>query len=388
MTPAALPVRTSLVDVSKLLAGPFAELEQVTTRSIGGAAVATVRILARTDGTFPRLWIVATPYACRGAAATDVLGFLGPSQNHDEPPSLDDQLSDRTEVVKLLVYAAAMLGSGAHPAASVAGTNLRDHFLDADVNPKGFLLAKGLARAVVDSGKHAILAVPVPARRSHNAAATRSLRALLADVHRFATAAGDAHPPVMGDAVHTAEVDSPQYAIAAHSRGALALWGEPDPGQSGPHARSTVYPGALRGAAKGDYTDLFLFEPLYASAHLDALAGGAAKRVVFIGFDPKTVSGPSRIASGMPSLAGRVARLPVTPPGEAPAETAALSALEARSPSLQHALSTLSSPPTGSVLLFALKHQACTWSGDRAGVAGGPELHYLRQALGGSGLRP
>jgi hypothetical protein len=214
--------RVALVDVSGLLREFKALMDQMAPRAGGRSLASTPRILARTDGVLPQMWIVATPDICQGVSATDVLCYLGPSQNHGSPPPLEKQLTDAATSGALLRYGAVILGTGIHagPLIAIDGA-LAEHF-----TPGNIILAKGLEKAMIRSEKHAILAVPVPvpANRSHNSAATAALPGLLADVHRLIHAVGDAHPPLTNDGeTASTGVAAPQYALAAHSRGALAI---------------------------------------------------------------------------------------------------------------------------------------------------------------------
>lgn len=383
-------VGTSLVDVTGLVPGFGQQMDRMAPRAGGGSLASTPRIFARTDEVLPQLWIVATPDVCQGADATDVLCFLGPSQNHKKPPTLGQQLSDPATTMALVLYGAVFLGGGTPDGGGLGVPWLMDHFA-----PGNIILAKGLEGALVASGKHALIAIPVPANGSHNAAATAALPGLLTDVHRLVVAVGDAHPPLLpGNLEQVANsVAAPRYALAAHSRGALGIWGEPDPGHEsqGALAPTTRRPGALR-AGPDAFTDLLLFEALYATARLDALAGTGSTRVVFIGYDPKTVSVPfakARNSLLMPRLASRVSRLPIpsSVPGEKPPESASLDQLKAHSRSLMHALAALPAVPTDPTELFLLKHQLCTWSGDDSGQPGAPEQHFLTQALKASNVR-
>lgn len=372
-------VGTSLVDVTSLIPAFGNQLARMAPRAGVGHLASTPRIFARTDDVLPQLWIVATPHACRGADATDVLCFLGPSQNHGKPPPLAEQFSVLATTAKLVAHGAVMLGGGTPDGGgnSPPTARLMDRF-----TPGNFILANGFEAALVASGKHAVFAIPVPANKSHNVAATAALPGLLSDVHRLVVAVGDAHPPSGKKLV------KPQFALAAFSSGALAVWGEPDPGHRGPLAPTTRHPGALR-AGPAAYTDLLLFEGLDATAHLNDLVRTGSTRVVFIGYARSTVALPFAKAKLMPKLASRVSRLPnpSTVLGEKPPELAPLDQLKAHSPSLAHALAGLPAPPVQPNDLFVLKHHLCTWSGDDGGVLGAPEQHFLIQALKGSKLR-
>ncbi|WP_331758651.1 hypothetical protein OG225_40985 (plasmid) [Nocardia sp. NBC_01377] len=372
-------VGTSLVDVTGLIPVFGQQMARMAPRAGGGHLASTTRIFARTDDVLPQLWIVATPHACRGADATDVLCFLGPSQNHGTPPPLAEQFSVLATTAKLVAHGAVMFGGGTPDGGgnTPPTPRLMDRF-----TPGNFVLANGFEAALVASGKHAVFAIPVPANKSHNVAATAALPGLLADVHRLVVALGDAHPSSGKKLV------KPQFALAAFSSGALALWGEPDPGHRGPLAPTTRRPGALR-AGPDAYTDLLLFEGLDTTAHLNDLARSGSTRVVFIGYARGTVAVPFAKSKLMPKLTGRVSRLPLpsTVPGEKEPESAPLDQLKVHSPSLAHALAALAAPPALPKDLFVLKHHLCTWSGDDEGISGAPEQHFLLQALKGSKLR-
>lgn len=368
--------RVALVDVTGLLRD-FRTMMGMMAPRAGGGLAATPRILARTDGVLPQVWIVSTPDICQGFSATDVLCFLGPSQNHGPPPPLEKQLTDAATSGALMRYGVVILGTGTHAGPlNAIDDAMADHFTAGNI-----ILAKGLENAVVGSGKHAILAIPVPANRSHNQAATAALPGLLADVHRLIHALGDAHPPLI-DGEHAATgVAEPQYGLAAHSRGALAVYGEPDSGHHGPTAPTRQRPGALA-AGPDAYSDIILFEGLDASRHTDALLRTRTTRISFIGFENSTVTAPFETLAKA-GLTGRIHRFPVKTPSLSPD----LVELRGHSPSLDHALSALPAVPTDRDAVRAILHQVCTWSGDDGGVAGAPEEHFLTQALKVSRLR-
>lgn len=380
-----LVVKTSILDITDLVPGFEQQMKKMAPRKAGSLA-SKLRIFARTDGVLPMIWLVATPDSCQSAPATDLLCFLGPSQNHGKPPTLHERL---TAPQDLIDYGLVMLGSGT---ADGGGRTPPEPVLKDTFTPGDFILAKGFEKALVASGKHAALAIPIPANKSHNDAATAKLPGLLADVHALIVAVGDAHPPLVPNDTEkcAAPVARPQYALAAHSRGGWGIWGEPDQGQErkGGLATTNLHPGALA-AGPHAYSDLILFEGLNVTDRLDRIARTGTARVIFIGYDPNTVTVPHGRALSMPDLSGRVKKLPVpsTVAGEKPPETAPLSQLAAHSPSLAHALTGLPSPPTDADDLFKLKHQLCTWSGDDGGSSANPEKHFLTQALELSSLR-
>jgi len=368
--PAVFVVRTGLVDVTGVIPEFKAQLDALGPRVGGAPETSQVRILARTDGTLPQFWYVATPHACRGADRTDVLCFFPPSQNHKGiPRSVVEQIQSNSLREFVIADGALMLGAPTHDGGGRGIARLTDHF-----TPGNVIIARGLERALLASGKKAMIVIPRPANTSHNVAASGVLPGLLTDVHHVITALGDAHPSLVdGDQEHVqTAVARPKFALAAHSRGGLAIWGEPGRPAS---------LGALA-AGKDAYTGLLLFECLDVARNLDQLRRSSA-RVVFIGFDHNTVSGPFGAATSIPALAGRVHRLPVAPAGGAAPEAATLSELADRSPSLAHALTGIATPPQD---LFLLKHQLCMWSGDRGGHASEPEAHFMTQALAKSGL--
>lgn len=362
-----LVVRAGLVDVTGLAPEFTERLEKLNPRASHKPFASTARILGRTDGTLPQFWYVATPHGCRGAPATDVLCDLPPAQNHQGIPSpVDIEITAAHLRDAVIDYGVLMLGTPTHDGGGRGIPEFTDHFTYPD-GKLNVILARGLESALVASGKHALLAIPRPANLSHNLAATGALPGLLSDVHKVITALGDAHPPVVPsdpEQVQTS-VASPRFALAAHSNGGLAIWGKPG-----------GRPGALA-AGKDAYTDLLLFEALDVQGNLHKLKASSA-RVVFVGFNRETVSGPFAALEKI-TVAGRVHRLPVTPAGAKAPEVASLDELATRSPSLALAKTGL---VAGRALdEFQLKHQLCIWSGDMAGKTSGSEVHFMTQAL-------
>lgn len=103
-----LVVRTSILDITHLVPGFEQQMGKMAPRKTGSLA-SKPRVFARTDGVLPMIWIVATPDSCQGAAASDLLCYLGPSQNHGKPPTVHERL---TAPQDLIDYGTVMLGSG------------------------------------------------------------------------------------------------------------------------------------------------------------------------------------------------------------------------------------------------------------------------------------
>jgi hypothetical protein len=366
-------VRTWLVDVTGLVpSGTPADL------GLNPANVSIPRVLARLDGVVPAFWLTCTSARCRGTSRTnDVLCFLTPPQRAELPADLDAQLGPR--VGELVERRAVFLGRGSH-----AGTPLRafDHFEPpaSGTTLPFMLLSRGWDQAVIDSDRHVVLVLPVPAEKTHQRAETEDLPALLADVFALLVALGDVAPPP------GQSLDRPRLGLAGHSfGGASAL-------------------NAL-GASPAAYSDVLLFEPTGVGTALGALQRSRAS-VCLIGFNDETVRLRAALA---PKLGSRLRFLPAGYPGDNPA-AAPLASILARSPndvpdanprSLTHAFKALPSfdesriePSIGKSAThrYVMLHQYVVWGGDTAGVTtpapgGVAESHFLTQALRGSTLR-
>jgi hypothetical protein len=355
------------------------------------AAVANgtmVRYLARTDGRDPTFWITCTPKACRRAPATDVLCMLTPPKD-TLPTNLSTHLTPgSTESNDLVSRRAVFLGQGVDSLVPPP-TSARDHqawFLDhctsAGAGVPNFVLARGWEQALVDSGRHVSLVLPVPADGKHNEAAGKALPGLLEDVHRTLQAIGDVTPPT------GVTLGKPQFAVGCHSIASADAF-------------------QALGAAPRAYSDAFLMEPTVIGANLAVLRTSSA-RICLIGFTRELVGKPLADLKAMPGVAGRVRIVPKNYPDDRP-DKAPIPLIVNRSPdvaalrnprALKHALSPLLTPPlleweprvlvgSGGRKLFErfeMLHQYAVYGGDDEGTLQ-PQRHFLTQALLGSSLR-
>ena len=339
------------------------------------AVPTSVRVLARTDGKFPLHWITATPAICTSSKDTDVLCFLTAPQG--APPDRDDtdlfvKVGGTARLAaRVMIFLAGGLHDDTLPAPG------RDHFArahnptDADWRNKpnpNVTLPRSWESALVSSGRHVVLALPVPSGSSHNAAGTAALPTLLADVHAALVAIGDIAAPD-GSAVSR----RPLLGVAAHSNG-------------GPSLFSAVAASPLA------FREIWLFDTNDTAKNLPSLARASTASVLFAGFDAGRVVAAHAVASGMVSLRGRIRRLP----DPALPSTATPAALAASSSTLTHALegggvaSPASSWTPGVVKLpggetfverFEVLHQQIVQGNDADG------RHYLAKALTNSTFR-
>lgn len=373
-----LIVNTRLVDVTALQPRFTGALAVLNPRQAGLPPNSVPRVLARTDGAVPALWITSTPDACRARAGSDVLCLFAPPQGSPAALPIDQQLAD-PQAVRGRV--AVFLGSGVHATAPPPGTErFLDHFTPFGAGLPNFVLARGLEAAVVASGRPVALAMPVPAANSHNQAAGPELPGFLKDVHRTLHALGDIAPPVTGPNEATAAVEAPGFGIAAHSNGGPALF-----------AALTANPKAFK--------EIMLFEAQETAKNLPALFRAKGAHVCLAGFAPATVGGIAGAVTGVFGAANvlRLPNPPSYPPNGATPETATIAQLVARSATLRHAIEPLATPAESWVPRtltiagkpvserFELLHQYCMQGADTDG--GGAELHYLTQAINGSRLR-
>jgi hypothetical protein len=366
-------INTNTVDATKVQPLLFNLLNTRVSRPVPQA---NVRVLARTDGKLPLHWLTATPPGCTAFADTDVLCFLTAPQK--SPQDLDDTAFFVTAAgfSPLAVWLATFLGGGRHD--DTLPPRLRDHFARAhdpadalwpNQRIPNVVLARGWEAALISSGRHVVLAMPFPSSSSHNAAATSELPTLLSDVHATLVALGDIAAPA-----GTAVTRRPVLGIAAHSNGGPALF-------------------AAVAASPKAFKELWLFDTNETAPNLPTLARASAANVLFAGFDAGRVVAAHAVASGMPSLSGRIRRLP----DPAPPSNATPAALAASSPTLTHALegggvaSPASSwtpgvvqlPATGETFVerFEVLHQQIVQGKDADG------RHYLTKALASSAFR-
>jgi hypothetical protein len=324
---------------------------------------------------FPLHWVTATPASCTAFTDTDVLCFLTAPQR--SPPDRDstDLLVTRAGVATIAVPLAIFLSGGLH-SNTFKPARLRDHFARAH-NPAdpvwtnqpkpNVVVARSWESALMSSGRHVALAMPVPSSSSHNAAATAELPTLLFDVHATLTAIGDIAAPD-GSVVN----ERPLLGIAAHSNGGRALF-------------------SAIAASPTAFKEIWLFDTNDTARHLPTLARASTAKVLFAGFDAGRVVAAHAAASAMPSLSGRIRRLPdpALPVSATPAALAASSSM------LTHALEGggMAVPasswtpgvvhlPTGETFVerFEVLHQQIIQGNDADGN------HYLTKALTSSGF--
>jgi len=367
-------IDTSVVDVTTVQ--PLI-LKLMLNKLTRPATQANVSVLARTDGKVPRHWVTATPPGSTSFANTDVLCFLTPPQNSPKIP--DDTPATFTTargIAALSVRAGIFLPRGKHDS-TLLGVE-RDHFSRARVptdagwpnkETPNVVLPRGWESALMASGRHVALAMPVPAAGSHNGAGTAALPALLSGIHGALVAIGDIAGPD-GSVLNL----RPLLGVAAHSNGGPALF-----------TAVAASPQAFR--------EIWLFDTEVSAKNLVTLAKTGTARVLFAGFDSRPVVTAHTTASGMASLKGRIRRLPdpPLPPKATPAALAASSSI------LAHALeggglaSPASSWTPGEFLVvstgqkfrerFEVLHQQIAQGNDADG------LHYLTKALTGSVFR-
>ena len=230
------------------------------------------------------------------------------------------------------------------------------------------MLPRNWESALVSSGKHVTLAMPVPSSSSHNAAATAELPSLLSDVHATLVAVGDIAAP------NNSALTPPLLGVAAHSNGGPALF-----------SAVAVSPAAFR--------EIWLFDTNDTAPALPTLARAKTASVLFAGFDAGRVVAAHAVAAGMPSLSGRIQRLP----NPAPANNATPAALAASSSTLTHALESggmatpasswtpgvVPLPLTGETFVerFEVLHQQIVQGNDA------DSRHYLAKAIASSAFR-
>lgn len=392
-------INTNTVDLSKLepllldfLQPPPGEDHEVTKkkpRFLRPAEPANIRVLARTDGKFPLHWVTATPQSCTSFADTDVLCFLTAPQRAGLDRDDKDFFREKEIIngvstplsTKLIVWFSTFLGKGLHNDDIVA--RFRDHFARPN-NPNdkfwknmpfpNFVLARSWEHALTASGKHVALAMPFPSKPSpeqapsHNKAATALLPSLLSQIHATLIAVGDICAPA-GLTVNR----RPLLGIAAHSNG-------------GPSLFSAV------AASRKSFKEIWLFDTMATDLKqpmqdLQTLQKASGANIVFAGFD----SGPPVLklyaaAQGMPSMKGRIRKLPDLPLDPAPLTLVGSSTL------LRHALEgggvsahpetwkadlVVSRPPPNKPFIerFEVLHQQIVQGNDTDGQ------HYLTKAL-------
>lgn len=366
-------IDTSVVDVTTVQ--PL--LLKLLNKLSRPATQANVSVLARTDGKVPRHWITATPPSSTSFANTDVLCFLTPPQ--DSPKIPDDTPARFTTprgIAQLSVRAGIFLPRGKHD--NTLPGPARDHFSPAraptdagwpNKETPNVVLPRGWESALMASGRHVALAMPVPANGSHNGAGTAALPALLSGIHGTLVAIGDIAGPD-GSILSL----RPLLGVAAHSNG-------------GPELFKAV------AASPQAFKEIWLFDTEVSAKNLVTLATAGTARVLFAGFDSRPVVTAHTKASGMASLKGRIRRLPdpPLPPKATPAALAASSRI------LTHALeggglaSPASSWTPGEFLVvstgekfrerFEILHQQIVQGNDADG------FHYLTKALTGSVFR-
>jgi len=359
-------INTNTVDVTHVQPLLFNLLNRLARPT----PISNVRVLARTDGKLPLHWITATPATCTSFADTDVLCFFTPPQ--ESPQDRDDTalLVTPRDFAPLAARLAVFLADGLHD--NTLPPKGRDHFARAH-NPSDSLwrnkpipsvvLPRGWESALVASGKHVTMVLPVPSGGSHNGAATAALPALLSDIHAALVASGDIAAPAGGFGI----TRRPQLGIAAHSNGGGALFG-------------------AVGASPKAFQEIWLFDTNPVQRNVSTLGRATTAQVLFAGFDPGRMTAPHTAASVMKSLGGRVRSLPypqvlsTDPPA----------ALAASSSKLTHALEGggMATPasnwkpgvvvlPTGETFIerFEVLHQQIVQGNDADG------LHYLTKAL-------
>jgi len=353
-------IRTDVVDataVQPLLLGRLIVLR-------GPEPHANVRILARTDGKLPLHYICATPPASSSAAATDVLCFLTPPQGSAVDVDADEGLLNAAKVLVFGDHTAIFLGTGLHD--DRLKPRARDHFSPGSLRPN-LVLPRRWEEALMASGKHVALVLPVPSSGSHNTAASGDLPAQLGQVHAALAALGDIAAPA-GSAP-----SAPLLGLAAHSFGGPSLFA------------------AVKQSAKSAFSEIWLFEALSAAQNVETVARTNGARILYAGYSRSSVEEASAAARRHPALTGRVTRLPdpPPPPGASPA------VLATSSPLLIHMLEGIVKPatawrppapfklPNGERYdeRFEVLHQLIVQGNDADGD------HFLTKALKRSSLR-
>jgi hypothetical protein len=272
-------------------------------------------------------WVTATPPSCTSFTGTGLICFLTPPQNHPKDIDDTDFLINIKKCAHLAAWLAVFLAAGVHettlpPKIPPPG---RDHFTPArdPDNPGAFpnvVMPRGWESALLASGRHVALAMPVPSSSSHNAAATAELPGMLSEVHATLVAAGDILTPA-GVAIGRRLM----LGIAGHSNAGASLY-----------AAVAASPSAFR--------EIWLFDTNDILPNLTTLARASTANVLFAGFGKKRVVAAQTAAAKIPSLSGRIRRLP----DPAPADTATPAALAASSSILTHALTGAGTvSPTG-----------------------------------------
>ncbi|HKG04031.1 MAG TPA: hypothetical protein VKB03_12690 [Conexibacter sp.] len=356
-------VRPTYVDATG--AQPVVLLRPLRKMRTTGAQ-ANVRVLARTDGGRPLHVICATPPSCTSAQATDVLCFLTAPQNKPEDVDDDASLMDATRIQRLGDYAKDFLGTPRHDDALPRRD--RDHFSRASgARIANEVLDRRWEDALMASGRHVALVLPMPSNGGHPGANTRELPVILRQLHAALVALGDIAAPSGGTP------DPPLLGVAAHSNGGPAMFA------------------AVRAAAASAFAEIWMFEAKTAAAQTDMLALTSA-RLLYAGYQQSTVLEAFDGASRNARLAGRVRRLPDPPPS--PKATPA--DLAVSSPLFTHMLEGIVTPatawrPPAPFLLrdgrtryderFVFLHQLIVQGNDRDG------LHFLTKALTRSSFR-
>lgn len=331
------------------------------------APAANVRVLARTDGKLPLHWVTATPPSCTSFGDTGVLCFLTAPQSHPRDRDDPDFLINITKSAHLAAWLASFLAGGKHD--NTLPPRARDHFAPArdPVTPTNtlpnFVLPRGWEAALMASSRHVALAIPLPSSSSHNAAGTAELPRMLSEVHAALIAAGDILAS-NGAAVSR----RPLLGIAGHSNGGGSLY-------------------AAVAASPTAFKEIWLFDTNGILPNLPTLARAASANVLLAGFGTKRVGAAQAAAAKIPSLSGRIRRLP----NPAPADGATPPSIAASSSMLTHALTgagtvnasgdwtpvVLVDPVTGVTFdeRFQVLHQQIVQGNDADGA------HYLTKAL-------
>jgi hypothetical protein len=360
-------IDTTIVDLTALQPAMFRFLNRAPRVSPS----ASVRLLARTDGSSPLHYITATPQACASADPTDVLCFLTPPQRAPKDVDSDELLLPGAAFDAMAGRIAVFLADGQH-ASPMRDPRSFDHFTPAS-GPgaaPNVVLSRGWERALVESGKHVALVLPAPSESGFGTIATTgTLPAQLRGVHAALGALGDiaATSPLTSPA--------PRLGIGGHSNAGDSLFA------------------AVRNSAADAFSEVWMFEAQGTAKHLPDLAKATKAQFLFAGFSAATVGGPFAAASAPTSpLTGRVRRLP----DPAPADNASPATLVAASSRLAHALEPLTapSPPSawapGAFTLangehfaerFEVLHQHIVQGNDASGE------HYLTRALKSSVFR-
>ena len=283
-------VRTDVVDataVQPLLLAGLKGLRMEGTH-------ANVRILARTDGKLPLHYICATPPACESAPASDVLCFLTPPQ--ESPAEVDKPvaLTDPKKFIALGARTLVFLGTAKHD--DTLPPRARDHFSPATPVPN-LVLIRRWEEALMKSGKHVALVLPVPSKGSYNSAESGDLPAQLGQIHALLAGLGD-----IADPTGSGPPGPPRLALAAHSFGGPSLFA------------------AVKASAKSAFSEIWMFEALTAAKNVETVARTGA-RILYAGYERASVEKASDAAAKIPALTGRLSRLPDPPPprGAAPA---------------------------------------------------------------------